>query len=84
MRKPVFWVSTRFDTNQAVMPQIWLEVSNFRFTVKFLNFQKSENFAEIVQKLEKKKIYHRVMHPKDADSIANSEDPDQTAPLGAV
>ena len=22
------------------------------------------------------------MHPKDADSIANSEDPDQTAPLG--
>ena len=24
------------------------------------------------------------MHPKDADSIANSEDPDQTAPLGAV
>ena len=24
------------------------------------------------------------MHPKDADSIANSEDPDQTVPLGAV
>ena len=24
------------------------------------------------------------MHPKDADGIANSEDPDQTAPLGAV
>ena len=24
------------------------------------------------------------MHPEDADSIANSEDPDQTAPLGAV
>ena len=24
------------------------------------------------------------MYPKDADSIANSEDPDQTAPLGAV
>ena len=24
------------------------------------------------------------MHPKDAVSIANSEDPDQTAPLGAV
>ena len=24
------------------------------------------------------------MHPKDADSIANSADPDQTAPLGAV
>ena len=25
-----------------------------------------------------------VMHPKDAAGIANSVDPDQTAPLGAV
>ena len=24
------------------------------------------------------------MHPKDAEGIANSVDPDQTAPLGAV
>ena len=24
------------------------------------------------------------MHPKDADIIAKSEDPDQTAPLGAI
>ena len=24
------------------------------------------------------------MHPKDAEEIANSIDPDQTAPLGAV
>ena len=28
--------------------------------------------------------YHRVMCPKDADRMANSADPDQTAPLGAV
>ena len=35
-------------------------------------------------KTGKKRFYHKVMHPKDADSIANSEDPDQTAPLGAV
>ena len=26
----------------------------------------------------------KVMHPKDAEEIANSVDPDQTAPLGAV
>ena len=26
----------------------------------------------------------RVFRQKDADGIANSEDPDQTAPLGAV
>ena len=24
------------------------------------------------------------MHPKDADRVANSVDPDQTAPVGAV
>ena len=25
-------------------------------------------------------LYNRVMHPKDADGMANSVDPDQTAP----
>ena len=35
-------------------------------------------------KTGKKRFYYRDKHPKDADSIANSEDPDQTAPLGAV
>ena len=29
-------------------------------------------------------LYHRVMCPNDADEMANSVDPDQTAPLGAV
>ena len=53
-------------------------------TVKFLNFGTLENIAEIILKLEKKRFNHRVMHPKDADSTANGEDPDQTAPLGAV
>ena len=28
-------------------------------------------------------LYHRVMNPNDADRMANSADPDQTAPLGA-
>ena len=28
-------------------------------------------------------LYQRVMHPKDADGMANSVDPDQTAPLGS-
>ena len=35
-------------------------------------------------KILKKRFYYRAKHPKDADSIANSEDPDQTPPLGAV
>ena len=29
-------------------------------------------------------FYHIVMDPKDADRMANSVNPDQTAPLGAV
>ena len=29
-------------------------------------------------------FYCKVMHPKDAERLANSVDPDQTAPLGAV
>ena len=29
-------------------------------------------------------LYHRVMSPNDADGMANSVDPDQTASLGAV
>ena len=29
-------------------------------------------------------LYPRVMSPNDADGMANSVDPDQTAPLGAV
>ena len=27
-------------------------------------------------------VYHRVMSPKDADEMAHSVDPDQTAPVG--
>ena len=29
-------------------------------------------------------LYRRVMSPNDADGMANSVDPDQIAPLGAV
>ena len=29
-------------------------------------------------------LYHRVMSPNDADGMASSEDPDQTAPLEEV
>ena len=29
-------------------------------------------------------LYHTVMSPKDEDGMANSADPDQTAPLGSV
>ena len=40
--------------------------------------------AVIIWKFEQDGFNIRVMHSKDADGIANSVDPDQTAPLGAV
>ena len=35
-------------------------------------------------KIQTKRPNHRMFCPKDANVIANSEDPDQTAPIGAV
>ena len=48
--------------------------------VKFLNLQMPENFAVIYLKFKTKKPNLRVYHQKDASGIANSVDPDQTAP----
>ena len=46
----------------------------------FLNFQTPTNFT--VNTLNSKsEFYHGVMPPNDANGIANSEDPDQTASL---
>ena len=50
-------------------------------TVKFLNFQTSENFAENSLKLKCLRPNHLVICLKDAKTMANSENPDQTAPL---
>ena len=53
-------------------------------TVKFLNFGLPEIFAVIYRKLKHRGKTLRVFCQKHANGIANSEDPDQTAPLGAV
>ena len=53
-------------------------------TVKFLNFRTLDNFAVIYPKIQTKRLNLRVFHQKDVNGIANSADPDQTAPLGAV
>ena len=52
-------------------------------TVKFLNFRTPEIFAVFYKNLNKRQSL-RVVCQKDANGIANSEDPDQAAPLGAV
>ena len=52
-------------------------------TVKFLNFRKPESIAVIYLKF-KLRCQNSGYQQKGANGIANSEDPDQTAPLGAV
>ena len=54
----------------------------FRKVPKFLDARKlSCNLPEIQTKRQN---LNQVFPQKDANGIANSEDPDQTAPLGAV
>ena len=49
-------------------------------TVKLLNFRKPENFCNL-PKIHTNRQSFRVFCQKDAAGIANSEDPDQTAPF---
>ena len=53
-------------------------------TVNLLNSQTTQNVCCNLSKIWTMWLYHRVMSPNDADGMANSADPDQTAPLGAV
>ena len=56
----------------------------FKCTLKILKIETFEVFTVILKKNGKVLFYYAVMHPNDADGMANSEDPDQTAPIGAV
>ena len=53
-------------------------------TVKFLNFGTPEIFAVIYLKFKQRGQTLRVFCQNGANGLAKSEDPDQTAPLGAV
>ena len=53
-------------------------------TVKILNFGTQEIFAVIYLKFKQRGQHLRVFGLNGANEIANNEDPDQTAPLGAV
>ena len=53
-------------------------------TVKFLKIRTQENFCSYLRNIQTKSPNVRVLSQKEANGIANSEYPDQTAPLGAV
>ena len=48
-------------------------------TVKYLKIRTPDKFAVIILKVEQFGFTTRVMRPKDADRMANSVNPDQTA-----
>ena len=54
-----------------------------RITVKFIKFRTPNIFCN-QPKIQIKRPNLRIFGHKDANGTANSEDPDQTAPLGAV
>ena len=49
-----------------------------------LSFRTPKTFVVITLKFELCGFIIRVMSPNDPDGMANSVDPDQAAPLGAV
>ena len=50
-------------------------------TVNFLNIRTPKQICCNHSKIWSMWLYHRVMSPNDAEGMANSVDPDQTAPL---
>ena len=54
-----------------------------KYTVKFLNFG-CKKLCCNAPKIQTKRPNIKVFPHKDVNGIANSEDPDQTAPQGAV
>ena len=51
---------------------------------KFSKYSDSQNICCNHSKIWTMWLYHRVMSPNHADGMANSVDPDQTAPLAYI
>ena len=56
----------------------------FKAYRKVPKFSDTRKLCCNLPKIQTKRPNFRVIYQKDANGIANSEDPDQTAPLGAV
>ena len=59
------------------------EISRFNYR-KFPKYSDTQNICCNHSKMWTMWLCYSVMSPNDADGMANSVDPDQTAPLGAV
>ena len=91
MHKNMLWVPIRITLImklQILMPiymfygrQEQVFIGRYSKVPKFWDARK---LCSNLPKIQTKRPNLRVFRHKDADGIANSEDPDQTAPLGAV
>ena len=63
---------------------VYLPSKQLMTTVNFPKYSDTQNICCNHSKIWTMWLYHRVMSPNDANGMANSVDPDQTAPLGAV
>ena len=83
MRKPAFCIcenkgADQLDSNHA--DDECFCISTYRKTPQFSDTRK---LCCNLPKIQTKRPKLRVFYQNDANGIANSEDPDQTAPLGA-
>ena len=66
------------------LPHLWKSALFHWFYRNDPKFSDTQNICCNYYKVWTMWLYHRLMSPNDADWMANSVDPDQTAPLGAV
>ena len=72
------------EWNRNWKENICISLSSIRVDINILKIMTPKIFTVITLKFLTRWLYHRVMRSKDADGMANSFEPDQTAPLGAV
>ena len=81
------------QTNHPYWSKLWCHDSMITCYIEMngnIVYRKVPKFSDArklccnLPKIQEKRPNLRVFHQKDADGIANSEDPDQTAPRGAV
>ena len=77
----VFMQQINCDLWCIIYEQMFTFLSNYRKVPKFSDARK---LCRNLPNIQTKRPNHRVCCQKNENGIANSEDPDQTAPLGAV
>ena len=75
------WTGMVFGDSLQIYHSVCILRTHYR---KFPKYSDTQNICCNCSKIWTMWLYHRAMSPNDADGMANSVHPDQTAPLGAV